>query len=205
MQKNKKDFMIDELLMVPISDEMIEIINNLKKRDWIVSNFYENPDLYFPNLYIENKLSHKTKFKFLLDRNILNYVLSGIKGSKSSLVRDAIGLVAFCQLSEIELDISLGIHEIFHDRFDMKQAHSEIERFLQIDDSNQKELEKFATKKTDKFETNNKEIITAKQQISNWYTKYNTETNFCMEHLISDTQSTLTSHPYIELRPQYFR
>lgn len=178
--------MEEYLIYLPISIEMNKIISNLKKRDWIVSNFSGNPDLYNPILFIKERALHKKKFIFLLDKNILDYVLSSKRNLNSSEVRDAIGFMAFCQLADIELDISLAIHELIHDELGMERALNDIEKFFQIDDSNRIGLEKYATKKTDKFTINKKVVTKSKQQISNWYNNNNNkiEKNFLNYYLI---------------------
>lgn len=123
-----------------------EIIRNLIDRDWLVHNFneVEGTELYNFSNYLYNKQFNNINYTIFLDLNIYQYIINAFKKSNpKNEFRDAIGLVAFCQLCEIELDPTFAVYEKINYRTDKKildEVTSDLELFHRINNTNNDSL-----------------------------------------------------------------
>ena len=123
-----------------------EIIGNLIDRDWVVHNFNEVEDneVYNFSNYLYNKQLNDVTYTIFLDLNIYQYMINAFKKpTPKGEFRDAIGLVAFCQLSEIELDPTFAVYEKLNYRRDAKtldEVTSDLELFHRINNINNESL-----------------------------------------------------------------
>ncbi|ADN75785.1 conserved hypothetical protein [Ferrimonas balearica DSM 9799] len=122
------------------------IIGNLIDRDWLVHNFngVEGSEIYNFSNYLYNKEFKGFTYTIYLDLNIYQYIISAFKkANPNSVYRDAIGLIAFCQLSKIELDPTLAVYEKLNYRTDtetLDEVVSDLELFHRINNINNETL-----------------------------------------------------------------
>lgn len=118
------------------------IIKNILDRNWLVHNFNEidENEVYNPATYRSNKLLYGVTYTIFLDLNIYQYILNAFKkDNPKKEFRDAIALVAFCQLSEIELDPIYAVYEKVNYRTDeqtLNETASDLELFNKINNIN---------------------------------------------------------------------
>ena len=115
-----------------------DIIESLMRRDWLVHNF-DNVDtsgVYNFANYLYNKQVDGITYTIYLDLNIYQFILNAFKKSEPKQeFRDAIGLVIFCQIAEIELEPAYAIYEKINYRNDDKiltEVISDLELFHRI-------------------------------------------------------------------------
>ncbi|EOE6245039.1 hypothetical protein ACKOZO_004252, partial [Vibrio vulnificus] len=127
-----------------------KIIENLIDRDWLVHNFDSVDDFEIYNLvnYLHNKRVNGVTYTIYLDLNVYQFIVNAFKKSKPKKeFRDAIGLVAFCQFAEIELDPTYAVYEKINYRSDdelLDEVISDLELFHRINNINNSSIVEFA-------------------------------------------------------------
>lgn len=170
--------MNDDIYIIKMPDGFTTIIETLIERNWLISvHNVSDKERYNPANYLYNKNINNIEYKILLDSNIFSYILSAYKKDiKKKIHRDVIGLVVFCQYSEILFDMFLPLYEKTSCRKDkLKESLSELELFLRIDDSPKPQsLINFSNGLQDDFEINDKKVIDYQfEDINKWFEKYN--------------------------------
>ncbi len=126
-----------------------EIIENLKDRDWLVHNFNSVDDFEVYNFanYLYNKKNGVT-YTIYLDLNVYQFIVNAFKKDKPKKeFRDAMGLVAFCQIAEIELDPTYAVYEKINYRTDDKllnEVLSDLKLFHRINNINNSSMVEYA-------------------------------------------------------------
>jgi hypothetical protein len=161
-----------------------EVMDSLIARDWLIHSFpldiieVHNPSNYLLNSHITN-----TKYECFLDANVFQFVVNAAKKKNAkNEQRDAIALVIFCQLAEINIEPALACYErINHLKENADEAVNEIELFRKIDNTDSNELAKFALGYTNVLAINeevptDKETLKAKllehERLKDWDSMY---------------------------------
>ncbi|WP_299489652.1 hypothetical protein [uncultured Shewanella sp.] len=127
-----------------------KIVENLMKRNWLVHNFNNVDDFEIYNFsnYLYNKQINGVTYTIYLDLNIYQFILNAFKKDKpKDEFRDAIALVVFCQLAEIELDPTFAVYEKINYRNDegvLDEAISDLDIFHRINNTDNSSLVLFA-------------------------------------------------------------
>lgn len=158
--------------------EFEKIIEILINRNWIVHNFNNINDLDIYNFadYLYNKQVNGVKYTIYLDLNIYQFILNAYKkNTPKQEFRDAIGLVAFCQLAGIELDPTFAVYEKINYRNDdnelLDEVVSDLELFHNINNTNNLSIIEFASGDVDII-TPSKSYIMDSTVTKNKITKY---------------------------------
>ena len=142
--------------------EIDSVMQNIYKRDWLITFFQtDKVCTYDPFLYLKSKYLYGTQYKMVIDRNIFQYVINSTRRAISTKdYRDAIGLLIFANIAEIEIEPNLAIYEkinYYHKNVD--EAINELQDFYNIDNTNIEVLLNYVLEKTDKVNiTYNKNI-----------------------------------------------
>ncbi|MBC3927829.1 hypothetical protein [Undibacterium sp. CY21W] len=156
------------------SPRIEHIVRRLKERKWIIHNFNcDDVDLYNPANYLYNKDASDTEYNLILDANIFQFSINATKNKqRNDYQRDAIALIAFCQIAGIEIDPTYAIYEkAFHSLDDAKEAALNLSIFHKINNSSNDDLANFALGHTDHINLNHK-IITNEDSIVEKITRY---------------------------------
>lgn len=124
--------------MVEVPQGFNVIQDTLLKRDWIISSFdIEKAELYNPANYLYNKMSDGLTYKLYLDRNIFSFIISvANKKEPKQIYRDAISLIAFCQIAEILIEPNFAVYEkINYYNHNADEAVDELLKFYEIDNT----------------------------------------------------------------------
>ena len=131
-----------------------EIIEKLKKTDWLVHSFDldDEDDIYNPAGYLYNAEFNDLEYSIHLDLNVYQYVLSAFKKNKNknALHRNAIALMVFGKFTNALFDPTLAVYEKLNY---LEQCPDELVDdlllFRKIDNSDMEGLAKFALDYTD--------------------------------------------------------
>ena len=145
----------------------LEIINSIKKRNWLI-HYYDlevHEDIYNPTNYIINRQDEGVTYNLLLDRNIFQFLIQSVKKEQPKPeYRDAVALLAFCQISDIEVDPRYAVYEkLNYDDSNLDEALQELKWFKQIDNADNESLAKYALGCSDDFELNTLQKIDQEQ------------------------------------------
>lgn len=119
------------------------VIQSVKKSNWLITSYEVDIDsLYDPSNYLFNINVEGYQYILVPDRNIFSYMISSATTDKSSeYYRQAIGLILFCQESEIQIEPNLSIYEyINYDITKIESALNEIEIFHSLNNYNEKPI-----------------------------------------------------------------
>jgi hypothetical protein len=153
-----------DTLYVVIPPDMNPVIEELKSRDWLLTNFPATKDeLYNPAGYLLNVHVEKHNYVIVLDRNIFSYIIASTskdateRGSMDELAKAAIGLVLFCQFCEIGIEPNLALYEfVNYNPQNIERALDELALFRSIDNSPPEELYRFFYNEIEKISIINK-------------------------------------------------
>lgn len=126
------------------------IIESLSERDWLVHNFENVADSEIYNVanYLYNKQVKGITYTIYLDLNIYQFILNAFKKSKPKQeFRDAIALVAFCQLAEVEINPTYAVYEKINYRNDVQvidEIISDLGLFHRINNISNSSMVEFA-------------------------------------------------------------
>lgn len=144
-----------EKIIVEVPEGFKIVQETLSKKDWIISSFdIERTELYNPANYLYNKITDGITYKLFLDRNIFSFIISSIKkGETKQIHRDAISLIAFCQIAEILIEPNFAVYEkINYCKSAADEAVEELLAFYEIDNLKNDILMKYITCETDSLD-----------------------------------------------------
>jgi hypothetical protein len=119
------------------------IIESLRERSWIITPFDVGEDeLYNPAEYVYNEKVDGINYKLIVDRNLFSFILAAAnKNNVKKIYRDAIALIAFCQIAGILIEPNMAVYEkIDYDRNNADEAVEELKLFYRIDNTRSEEL-----------------------------------------------------------------
>lgn len=144
---------MDTLYIVP--DFYSEIFEKISRRNWLVHNFNEVNDdqiLDFSS-YLYNKEKHGVTYTIYLDLNIYQFIINAYKKAQpKDEYRDAIALLVFCHLADIELDPTFAVYEKLNYRTNdevLNEVLSDLELFHRINNTDNSSIVSFALGDTD--------------------------------------------------------
>ena len=141
--------------MVEVPQGFNVVQDTLLKQDWIISSFdIEKAELYNPANYLYKKMSDGLTYKLYLDRNIFSFIISAANKKKpKQIYRDAISLVAFCQVAEILIEPDFAVYEkINYYKHTADEAVEELLTFYEIDNSKNDILMKYILHEIDSID-----------------------------------------------------
>lgn len=116
-----------------------EIVESLVYRGWVVHAFNtsSDEDLYNPSNYLHNSEFDGSKYTLGLDLNIYQFLLnSNKKNHPKDNYRDAVALLVFCQITNIEIDPSYAIYEkVNYTTSNLDDVITDLELFKNINNS----------------------------------------------------------------------
>lgn len=126
-----------------------EIIIHIMRRNWLVHNFIglRDIDLYNPINFLHNHHINKSKYTINIDVNIFQFIVNSVKKDTKEIYRDAIALVCFCQIANIELCPSIALYEKFNYSDDPKklnEINADLKIFNSINNANNEILASYA-------------------------------------------------------------
>jgi hypothetical protein len=150
-----------------------DIISILSKEEWLAHNFnLEDINiLYAPHVYLSAKEIYNRKYTLVLDTNIYDYLLKSVKhNSPKEPHRKAIALLAFCQLSEIEIEPLFSVLErLKEDNLD--DVLEDLDLFNKLNNSDTISLADYALGKSEYIELNS-ELYFSYEKIKEELTQY---------------------------------
>jgi hypothetical protein len=125
-------------------DKVISLVSNEK---WLFHNLnLENEsNLYDPAIYISAKQIYNRKYTIVLDTNIYDFLLKSINNPSNEKHRNAVALLIFCQLSEIEIDPFFAVHEKLENE-NLDSSLDSLDKFNKINNSNTEMLINYTLK-----------------------------------------------------------
>jgi len=164
-----------------------EIIRKLLSRNWLVHNFNIADDLEIYNIsnYLYNKKNKGVTYNICLDLNIYQFIINAYKKNNAKdEFRDAIALIIFCQITEIELDPTQAVYEKINNRHDaliIDETISDLMLFYRINNTDTTSLVPYALGLSDTItikqhhesnQTNIKESLTKHNRLTEWDSLY---------------------------------
>ena len=131
------------------------LTDEMEKHDFLVHSFplSEDQSIYSPFDYLYNKTLNEYQYKLVIDTNILHFLLRSTQGVNNVKTRAAVGLVAFCQLAEIDIDPALAVYELInHDEHRADEAVEKMLIFDQINNADNQQLVEFSLGHRDLFD-----------------------------------------------------
>lgn len=97
--------------VIPAETQLI--IERLLVRDWIVNNFNlrDGQSFYSPGDILYNVDVEDVIYTVYLDTNIYQFLLNSYKKKPTDTTRDAVSLLIFCQLCNIQIDPTYAVYE----------------------------------------------------------------------------------------------
>ncbi|CAN8142321.1 conserved hypothetical protein [uncultured Thiomicrorhabdus sp.] len=168
-------------------DYLTQIQEICIKADWVIHNFkpLNLEDLYNPANYLHNIEKDNIKYELILDTNIYQFILSAYKKTDiKDEHRQAIALLVFCQLSEIEINPTFPVYEKLDYKYDsIISVLDDLDLFDQINSSDPNELALFALTNKTSFPIH-LPIGRNQAKISNRIQKYERLTNWHNFYLV---------------------
>ncbi len=169
------------LLPKYIEDIAVSMVN----RGWVVHSFNtdNNEELYNPSNYLHNSEFEGSKYTLGLDLNIYQFLLnSNKKKTPKNNYRDAVALLVFCQISNIEIDPSYAVYEkVNYEASNLDEALPDLELFKNINNSDTEGLAKYALGYESSYEiatehkinhAEKREILTKYRRLTEWDSLY---------------------------------
>jgi len=132
-----------------ISDRCVDL-------DFLVHSFeLENTsDLYNPVNFLRNIHIDACVYTLILDTNMYQFLINSYKKETfSSKHRDAISLLVFCQLSDIQVDPTYPVYEKLNRDFsNLDEVLNDLDIFYRINSADPNQLAPFALGQSDKYE-----------------------------------------------------
>jgi len=126
---------------------IFDLEERLFGRRWLIHSFeVDERKVYSSVNYLRAGLVDALEYELVLDVNIFQFIVSSVKKSAiSDQVRNAIGLVAFCQVARIEIDPTIACYEkAFQSAERATEVVSDLGLFHRINNTDPTELAKFA-------------------------------------------------------------
>lgn len=135
-----------------------ELTAEMERHDLLVHSFplSEDQSIYSPMDYIYNRRINEFEYKLVIDTNILHFLFRSTQGKTNEKTKSAIGLIAFCQLSEIDIDPALALYEIInYDQARADEAVDKLHLFDRINNSDNRQLVEYSLGRRDSFDLAN--------------------------------------------------
>jgi hypothetical protein len=150
------------------------IIEYLKTKDYLIHNLNcTDEHIYDLISFIKGKMIEKRKYTILLDLNVYEYLMSGIrKGKKNPYHLWAISLLIYCQIAEIEIDPKYAIYEkIKYDKTKVDEVKNDLALFHNLNNQNTDTLAEYLL--TDKEQLEIIDIVEYNDvNLVNWHNKF---------------------------------
>lgn len=135
--------------------ETNEIISRLKSRDWIAHAF-KTDDFFQPSEISFNVDENNVSYSLVLDTNIYQFLLNSAKKEAKDTSRDAIGLLVFCQICDIQIDPTFAVYEkINYQNEKASEVVSDLSLFQKINNSDPFDLIPYVMGKIDTYKLGN--------------------------------------------------
>ena len=132
--------------------ETKEIISRLKSRDWIAHAF-QTDEFFRPADISFNVEENNVSYNLVLDTNIYQFLLNSAKKEAKDLSRDAVGLLVFCQICDIQIDPTFAVYEkINYQNEKASEVVSDLALFQKINNSDPLSLIPYVMGKADTYE-----------------------------------------------------
>jgi hypothetical protein len=129
-----------------------EIVCAIFERDWLVHNFNTNKsnEIYNPSNYLHSAFSGYN-YTLVLDLNIYQFLLNSVKKEiPNKNYRDAVALLVFCQIANIQIDPTYAVYEkLNYNASNLDDALPDLELFHNINNSEMDKLAKYAIEFSD--------------------------------------------------------
>ncbi len=179
-----------------------DITSRLQDKNWLIHNLKcEDYRIYNPAEFIAAREYEDRKYTVVLDLNVYEYLLNGIKrNKKNKLHLDAISLLIFCQISEIEVDPVYAVYEkVNYGTEKLEEITNDLSLFNNLNNQNPHNLAKYLFTSSDLII---EDIVeTDKADLSEKLTRYKrlTEWDSLYLHILAITQiHTETPNDYEE-------
>ena len=135
-----------------------EIVWAISEREWLVHTFNtdKKDEIYNPSNYLYNAEFTETKYTLVLDLNVYQFLLNSVKKNKPHKnSRDAVALLVFCQITNVDIDPTFAVYEkVNYNNSNLDEALPDLELFHNINNSEMDELAKYALEFKDKIDVN---------------------------------------------------
>lgn len=133
-----------------------EISERCARLDLFVHSFKSNAinEIYNPANFLHNTYAENVFYTLILDTNIYQFLVNSYKKENiNSKHRDAIALLIFCQLSNIEVDPTYPVYEKLKRNFsNLDEVLNDLEIFHRINNADTNKLAQFALGISDEYE-----------------------------------------------------
>ncbi len=146
---------MESKMFVRVPEEFDIILQRVIEKNWLITCFEADGDaIYNPADYCYNKVFAGINYKLVLDRNIFQYIIKSARVDRPhEEYKDAIALLVFCQIAEIEIEPHLAIYEkINYSDKNADEAIEELQDFYNIDNSQTEGLIKYVLGETNKVD-----------------------------------------------------
>lgn len=143
------------MMVVRVPEGFDIILKRVIEKNWLITCFEADSDtIYNPANYCYNKAFAGMNYKLVLDRNIFQYIIKSARIDRPhEEYRDAIALLVFCQIAEIEIEPHLAVYEkINYSDKNADEAIEELQDFYNIDNSQTKDLIKYVLGESNKVD-----------------------------------------------------
>jgi len=164
---------------------MNDVSNLLSKREWVIHNFNvdNHLDLYCPRNYLYNSEFKNSKYTLVVDLNIYQFLLNAIKKqTPKTASKNAVALLVFCQISNIEIDPTYAVYEkVNYIESNVDDALNDLELFNNINNYKTEELAMYALGRSNSISVNRnlkidyinkKEMLLRYRRLTNWDSFY---------------------------------
>ncbi|ATB69212.1 hypothetical protein FA592_11700 [Sulfurospirillum diekertiae] len=176
-------------LYVTLPKTTIQILEKLLNRDWIIHafNVEDHNAIYtlesIPDILYNNRIN-RIQYILYLDTNIYQYLLNSHKKSPTKETRDAVALLVFCQLCDIEIEPSLAAYEkINYIKDNANEVVDDLMLFYRIDNTKNDALMAYAIGNSNEYPLAEHPNID-KEVLKNNLIKYNRLTEWDSIYLI---------------------
>jgi len=167
----------------------LRILDKLLNRDWLIHAFQlENDNSIYSleniqNILYNNRI-HGIQYILYLDTNIYQYLLNSHKKSPTKETRDAVALLVFCQLCDINIEPSLAAYEkINYIKGNANEVLDDLMLFYRIDSAKNDALMEYALGNSNEYPLANEHYLD-KEALKNNLTQYNRLTEWDSMYLI---------------------
>ncbi len=137
--------------MYNFPSETNEIISRLKSRNWVVHAF-QTDDFFQPAEISFNVNENNVSYTMVLDTNIYQFLLNSAKKEPKDLSRDAVALLVFCQICDVQVDPTFAVYEkIDYQQEKASEAVSDLALFHKINNADPLKLIPYVMGKSDTY------------------------------------------------------
>lgn len=185
--------------------ETPQILEKLLNRDWIIHSFQlKDPNSIYtlesiPDILYNNRING-IQYILYLDTNIYQYLLNSHKKSPTKETRDAVALLVFCQLCDIEIEPNLSAYEkINYIKDNANEVVNDLILFHRIDNAKNDAIMAYALGNSNEYPLADEHYYLDKEALKNNLTQYNRLTEWDSIYLtilacISINQEEISQH-----------